>query len=82
MSMMDQTGMAPPQGDRFASIVRDLLDQARELATLADTDQEALEVEKLTTALAKMLADQEKQHQDMLGGKASPGMLAKALGGR
>jgi hypothetical protein len=84
MSMMDQTGMAPPQGqgDSYDSGLRDLLDLARQLAQQADSDQEQMQLEQVTSLIAKLLATHEKEHQDMLGGKASPGMLARALGGR
>lgn len=81
MSMMDQT--APQgQGDSYDAGLRDLLDRARQLAQQADSDQEQMQLEQVTSLIAKLLATHEKEHQDMLGGKASPGMLAKALGGR
>lgn len=74
---------APQAGsDSYDTGLRDLLDMARQLAQQADSDQEAVQLEQVTSLIAKLLAQHEKEHQDMLGGKASPGILAKALGGR
>lgn len=71
---------APDTGDHD-SLVRDILDAVRMAANNAESEQETLAWEKVSTMIQQILAQVEKQDQDMLGGKLPPGALQRALGG-
>ena len=74
----------PPEGPEesgsHADMIRDILNAAREAAQVADDEQEALTWEKITTMIQQILAQQEKQDQDMMQGKISPAALRRAIG--
>lgn len=71
---------APDAGDHD-SLVRDILDAVRLAANNAESEQETLAWEKVSTMIQQILAQTEKQDQDMMGGKLPPGALQRALGG-
>ena len=51
------------------------------VAATADDDREAAQLEKVTTIVAGLLADQQRQAHDLLKGKLPPAAMIKALGG-
>lgn len=87
LAMLAQQGggpQGPPpgpqdQGGSHSDQIRELLDLAREVAANADDDIEAATLEKVTTMLAQILADQQKQDQGLVQGKMDPRALTRAL---
>lgn len=74
----------PPQeegGADHESMIRDLLDLARQVASEADDDEEAADFEKVTSIIANILAKQQKQRMGLLKGANDPAALARVLGG-
>ena len=70
-----------PSGGDHSDALRQLLDFARMVAATADDDREAAQLEKVTTIVAGLLADQQRQAHDLLKGKLPPAAMIKALGG-
>jgi len=71
---------APPEQDHEA-MIRELLDMARQVASAADDDEEALDFEKVTSLIQGILAKQQKQRTSLLKGANDPAALARVLGG-
>jgi len=72
----------PPTGDQGAApdaadLLRQILDLADEYRQQEDSDQNLLLVEQLRTIAQKILANEEKQHDDALQGKLSPSAIRK-----
>lgn len=78
---------APPEapvgdeGGDVLDLIRQALELVRQATASASDDMEALEYEKITTLLAKRLADEQKQQDDAMQGKASPRMLRQVYQG-
>lgn len=69
----------PDAGDH-SGLLRDILDMVRQAAQQADDEQEALTLEKVSTMMQQILAQQEKQDQELMQGKMNPAALRRALG--
>ena len=77
---------APPmpggdEGGDVLDLIRQALELVRQATASASDDMEALEYEKITTLLTKRLADEQKQQDDAMQGKASPRMLRQVYQG-
>lgn len=72
---------APPAGSEGGDVM-DLIRQALELVRKAAVELEGegdtLAAEKITSLLQQILADEEKELEDAMAGKASPRMLRQA----
>ena len=69
-----------PSGDP-AGILRDILDLCREYQNVEQDDEDLLQIEKVTTLLQQLLANNQKEADGMMQGKMSPRGLRKALSG-
>ena len=69
------------QGASLDEILRSALDLFQEARQAADSDQDMLVIENITTQIQKLLAQNEKEEQDALGGKLSTRILKRAYGG-
>lgn len=86
--MPSQAPQGPPQGPPaegpdagdHSGLLRDILDMVRQAAQQADDEQEALTLEKVSTMMQQILAQQEKQDQELMQGKMNPAALRRALG--
>lgn len=75
---------APPEpegqggpADLYQQIIS-LLSQAQEVE---DSEQDKLALEKVRTLIQQLLADEEREEEEAMAGKMSPGLLKRAYGG-
>ena len=73
-----QEGDAGGSLDEILTSALELFSQARQVA---DTENERLTIEKITTMIQQVLAQNEKEEQDALAGKLSPRIMSRAYGG-
>lgn len=82
-------GSGPPPPDQSAdtgggdvsSMLKDMLEIARGYIEQEDDEQNKLTMEKITTLIQQVLASEEKELQDAMGGKMSPKLLSRAYAG-
>jgi hypothetical protein len=76
-------GAGPPAGNTppFTDRVRAIIEQVRALAEEGGvTEQERLQVEKITTLVQQLAAGREKEDQALVGGGPATNALARAYG--
>lgn len=64
-----------------ADLLRDMLDLAAQYREGEDDDEDLLQIEKVTTLIQQLLANNQKESDQMIQGKMSPRGLRKALSG-
>ena len=92
MDMIGQMGQGQPppetspqpqpegEGD-VLGIIRQALDLVRQYAQQEQDDENTLRAEKISTLLAEILANEQKEIDQALQGKASPRVLRQAYAG-
>lgn len=73
-------GAPPAEEEDVSSMLKEMLEIARGYLDQESDEQNKLTMEQVTTLLQKVLAAEEKELQDALGGKMSPKLLSKAYG--
>ena len=69
------------EGSNAVDLIRQALELVRQYAQQEESEQGTLDAEKITTLLQQILANEEKELDDAMQGKASPRMLRSAYGG-
>lgn len=72
---------APADGGSSLDLIRQALDAVRGYAQQENDEQNVLAAEQITTLLQKLLANEQKEQDDAMAGKASPRLLRQAYGG-
>ena len=75
---MGGDGPAPEGDGDAADLIRQALELVRQYAAQEQSEQGTLDAEKITTLLQQILANEEKELEDAMQGKASPRMLRSA----
>lgn len=75
----DPQGGAGGGGD-VSTMLKDMLDIASGYLDQEQDEQNKLTMQKVTTLLQQVLAAEEKELQDAMGGKMSPKLLSQAYG--
>lgn len=69
-------GAGPPQGmpapQDPGEILRAMLDMAQAYRSVEEDQEDLLAIEQVTTLVQRLLAKEQKQHDDLIQGKASP----------
>jgi antitoxin component HigA of HigAB toxin-antitoxin module len=73
-------GDAPAEGGDATELIRQALELVRQYAAQEESETGTLDAEKITTLLQSILANEEKELEDAMAGKASPKMLRSAYG--
>lgn len=86
LSALLSGGGQPPvpeqsEGSGPLDILRAALAKVREYIQQENDEANILEAEKVTTVLQKLLADEQKEKDDAMMGKASPRLLRNTYGG-
>ena len=87
--LMAMMGGAPPAeapapeqgGGDITDLIRQALELVRQYAAQEESEQGTLDAEKITSLLQGILAQEEKELEGAMQGKASPKMLRSAYGG-
>lgn len=69
------------EGGSSLDLIREALELVRQYAQQEESEQGTLEAEKITTLLQTLLANEEKELDDAMAGKASPKLLRQAYAG-
>lgn len=69
-----------PKGEAI-DLIRQALELVRQYAAQEESEMGTLDAEKITTLLQQILANEEKELEDAMTGKASPKMLRSAYSG-
>lgn len=78
---------APPEegleeaGGDPAELYRQILDLLAQARQSEDSEQDRLSLEKVSTLIQQLLADEEKEEDEAMAGKMSPSLLRRAYGG-
>jgi hypothetical protein len=72
---------APQAQGSPSDLIRQALDIVRQYAQSENDEQNVLAAEQVTTLLQKLLANEQKEQDDAMQGKASPKMLRSVYGG-
>jgi antitoxin component HigA of HigAB toxin-antitoxin module len=62
-------------------LIRQALELVRQYAAQEESESGTLDAEKISSLLQQILANEEKEMEDAMQGKASPKMLRSAYGG-
>ena len=80
-------GGAPAQGEPAAggedtvTILTRMIEDAKSYIEAEQDEEDKLTMTKVLTTLQQYLADEQKEMDDMLGGKVSPRLMRRAIGG-
>jgi len=79
-------GAPPPAeqdagGGEVSDMLKEMLEIARGYLDQEQDEQNKLTMEQVTTLIQKVLAAEEKELQDAMGGKMSPKLLSRAYAG-
>lgn len=67
-------------GDDTVSILKNMIDQANRYLEVEDDEADRLTMQKVLVTLQQYLANEQKEHDDAMAGKASPRLLRQAYG--
>lgn len=77
--LMGQPGPSAPPA--YSDVVRQILELCRVAVQLADDDESAMVMERVTSLLQAELAAEQKEEQGALSGRLSPRLMRRAYGG-
>lgn len=64
-----------------AELYREILDLLAQARQAEDSEQDKLALEKVSTLIQQLLASEEKEEEEAMGGKMSPALLRRTYGG-
>lgn len=76
-----QEAPAPEGGGPISDLLRQMLSLARQYKDQEQSEQNILLIEQVTTQVQKILANEEKEADDLLQGKMSPSAVRSAVSG-